>query len=53
MKKSGASDQIAIVNQQEVTWQHVARLIARLNRDHRSSLKAGGSGAILFVNESF
>ena len=25
-----------------MSWQHVEHLIARLNRDHRSSLKAGG-----------
>ena len=40
-------------------WQHVERQIARLNHDHRSSLKAGGGGGggvrdtNLFVSESF
>ena len=56
MAARGVSDQIMIDDQtlqiaprgdvlrsrQEVTWQHVERLITRLNRDSRLSLKTGG-----------
>ena len=39
---------MAIDNQrQEMTWRNMERSIARLNRDHRSSLKAKGTWRII------
>ena len=34
-------------------WQHMERMIARLNRDRWSSLVAGIRGTFLLVGESF